>query len=858
MKKIVSLLVAFLLVFTLAACGDNNQVPDDILDCFANPDDPDCEIPDEVDCVLNPDSPDCQVDCTVTPDDPACAVDCTVTPDDPACAVDCTITPNDPACAVDCTITPNDPACAVDCNVTPDDPSCPVVCDDGYQEILGQCVLIDNRTPEEILVDAILANWDGSMDHVDAAMELLDLEDAMEYSIEFNLEVVDGDGDTHVANVMSHDTYVYGDYDMMHRLIEVDFDGEMFEMEVILEETSQGANIYYNTDFLKGMLLTIENDPNGDIQDALDTFDANGTWFMFRFDDSLANLVEIEVLKEMFIEAFNAEFGENFFYEFQDEIEAEMGQDLELDYNINLGLFMEYVFDEDWVNAETHLDNIDWDGLLFDLDQQYLVPEIHDLLEEYLAEMLILDPTFDVLAHHNALDMLGTIDYLDSLTEEEILFFAEVFVDEDFAEVLEAHYDDELQELIFYKLATDMEFVNGLYDIPGLNVPMFTQAMMDLDFDAFYLENADLSMLPMNIYNGQMAFDAYVTNLALTAPYTASLLAPFSGTVLELEEYMVIIDDISYGFENLNMFAEYFDVAYYIENDMLLFNMEASEELELSTSITLDASESTTLFSDLMADVYVYLDGFQSFEMPYIEIINCPAGETECLPFAEYAEIVGMLGTLGDTVVTATYDPINTTNMEINFDFTSFLNSLIMMDDMNDSSIVDASITITVSESDGFDVPLEADVTDLNMLAEDFAKFSLVMKAYNYLEDAVEVIGLPTMSEEFSLSDFEYEFAYSYAFDDELSKVIVTYEEVLGIPVLNYEIDLYWLDGTQVFDQALGLDELALVLGQGMGAPDRVSYLAFIDYINEDNYNTTKLLLMYLWEQEMEEMVIPN
>jgi predicted heme/steroid binding protein len=818
MRNILSLVLIALLALSLTACDFGNDVPEDILDCIQNPDDPDCEIPDEIDCVLNPDHEDCveEVDCTVTPDAPECEED-----------------------PVDCTVTPDDPECEDD----------PIVCDSGYELIGEECVMIDTRTPEEILADAIVENWNGGLEHIDFIWDSIGSNGAYQMETILNL-TVEEDGVTESANVHITDKFVDAENMIIHRLIELDFVDEHVELEVIFEETDSGVRVYYNTEFLKTLILTSENDPDGDLQGVLDALDANDEWFMFTFDDSLANMVELEVLKDMLQAAFIQEFGEDFFYDLQVELDDELGVTL-TSYDIDLGMLFDYIYDNDWTNVEAELNDWNFDALLYDLDALHLVPEIVLELGYAEASLLLIDPTIDVDAWILELETNGTEAWVNTLTDEEILVLIEYYVDEDLAMYIEMAEDGTLDDYLLDELLMDPGFHDALMEIPGLDVVAFEAALDNLDLDALYMEDVDLSGLPNAVYEGQAAFDVFVAELALSAPQFASLLAPFSGTVQLGEDYMVYVDDAVYAFENLVMFEDYFTLEYYVDNDLLLYGIEATEDAEIRTSVMLDASESTQLFIDIMGDVWTYGDGFESFEMPYVEFINCPAGE-DCLPFAEYAEILSSLNQLGDVELSYLYDPSNPDSVTTHIDLTSFANSLHELGG-NSGEIVNVSITLIETDIAAFDAPTEA--ADVNALIHDFAKFSLILNGYEYLEGVTEYYEeypaeLPTMSTDIPLSYFEDVYP-SYAFDAEMSFVTIGLDVSNPLDIqYNYEITLYWLDGTMVYDEAIGWDELYLNFGPGTGAPGRTEYLFFLDLVNDDNFSMTKLALVYLWDNE--------
>ncbi len=461
MKKLIAFLLVSIMVLTLSACdlfgGGGDEVdcletPNDpscqqIVDCLINPDDPSCEQ--EVDCTVTPNDPACEVDCTVTPNDPACEVDCTVTPNDPACQVDCTVTPNDPACEVDCTVTPNDPACEVDCTVTPNDPACEVDCtvtpNDPACEV--DCTVTpddpecDLRTPEEKAVDAIIDNWNtGETTHIGVALALMDFSNAFTLTQELNFEVTEDIDETHMIDASITDMYIYNETvgTMIQRDIYLDMDGEfVVEFSVYLIEVPTGVHIYLQPTMIFNAFA--ENNPQ--ILTTLETVGFTNAWAVFEFDDSLANVIQLEVLKEMLVTLFFNEMGEDFFDQVQAELEMQIGFELN-QYGVDIALFIDYLIAEDLANAELLLQGIQVENIVLHLDHMYLAWRLYDLLGQYTTELAAdgfdvskidvlntatYDSILDEMVVNLPVDPLdGTVAFLESLTEAEVDSFVEI------------------------------------------------------------------------------------------------------------------------------------------------------------------------------------------------------------------------------------------------------------------------------------------------------------------------------------------------------------------------------------------------------------------------------------------------
>ncbi len=138
------------------------------------------------------------------------------------------------------------------------------------------------------------------------------------------------------------------------------------------------------------------------------------------------------------------------------------------------------------------------------------------------------------------------------------------------------------------------------------------------------------------------------------------------------------------------------------------------------------------------------------------------------------------------------------------------------------------------------------------MIAEDVAKFSLSVLAYEALEDVsmyyMDNLGEITLDfgDTRQLDTFEDYLDLSLAFDLNMSYVIV------GGSILapDYSIQLFWHDGTEVFTSPVGLLELIDIVGPGVdGPPTNEMFQHYVDKVNEENFNMTKLLFVYIFNE---------
>ncbi len=752
----------------------------------------------------------------------------------------------------------------IDCIQNPDGPGCPdisLICEGDEVLVDGVCVVLDptdTRTVEEKFADAIIENLDGELTHLETLMDTLDLETSMEFIVEFNLEIEDTSDvvtETHFVNAIITDNYQYLETGtLMHRNITVNFDGEIYSSDFMFEEVDTGVIVYVNIAELKTTLV----EENPDVLDYLETLGATADWLMFSFDDTLANMIELEVMKDMVASIFFLDFGETFFYDLQPEIDIELGVIL-ADYGINIGLFVDYIVDGYYDDAEAMINDVNYDALILDLDSIHLVPEIVIVLTDNQVELDLAG--FPTDGKITLIQASGTEVFLESLTDGEISILLDVLIDvdspedaPDLSEMYDAYVAGTLDhEIVMWLLGTpDIQMALG--DIPGFDLAVFTSAMDNLDYDAFYLEEIDIELLADAIYEGQVAFDLYLVALNLIAPETASILAAFSGVVLELEEYMVYVDDVIYALDNLFVFETYIDLQYYFDNDMISIDVAKTEDFEIVTISVLNASEFSKLYADLISDVYWYLDGFETFEMPYVQYLNCPAGMVvgvDCEEFSEYLEIIDGIQDLGYIEMITTYDPHTPSKMVTLFDFTNFADSIAQINEA-EGSVIDMSVTVTVKEEGLVTVPTET--VNVNQIAENFARFAVNLIGYDYVRDALEYYNdnkdyyianpLEVPFGDHSLDSYGDWMEVSKAFDSNMSFITI------GGSVLEPTISLtlYWADGSEVFTGPLSLDLLNSILDGG----DFISaaeYQALLAQVDESNWNISKMIIIFIFEE---------
>ncbi len=305
-----------------------------------------------------------------------------------------------------------------------------VSCPDGEHEEAGVCVIDDTRTPEEIAIDFIVDNYDGDMTFLSTAMVNMHFEQAMTMTTEFNFEVTEDINEVHYIEAIITDHFVYDETngDMIKRDMNLDIDGEVvLQFSVILHEVPTGVHVYIEV----APIITELATENPEAADILGWVGFEHQWAVVKLDDSLQNVVELEVLKDMVVSLFFSEMGETFFYDVQENmIEPTIGFDLS-QYDVNLGVLVDYIIEENWTEVELALNAVQYENIVLHADAMYIAPEIRKLLLDYELDLEAAGFDFDNLvpmldvATWNAVDEVWDVTLpVDPLEGTEAFFRA--------------------------------------------------------------------------------------------------------------------------------------------------------------------------------------------------------------------------------------------------------------------------------------------------------------------------------------------------------------------------------------------------------------------------------------------------
>lgn len=463
-------------------------------------------------------------------------------------------------------------------------------------------------------------------------------------------------------------------------------------------------------------------------------------------------------------------------------------------------------------------------------------------------------------------------DVLDLALEQEVFARVDAFV--------VAVDAEEGAEWLVTEFFGNPHVTQALLEI-GMN-PVFDHEIlamnfMSVDFDALVLEMLDLEELATAVYDGPVLFDAYLVTLAVASPNYAAILEVLTPGVESVQPYMMYVDDAMYAFDGLVVFEDFIDLTYYME-DIFDIEVSATEDLEILTEFEVDGLAFAILFNDLSTNLGVYLAGYETIEdYPFDDEWVCLDPLDEECEEPDFTSVLAELSTLGSINAYMLMDPINPTSFELGVDFTDVLNGLVEDEyamisaeegytpdsENNDvTGVNELSITINVSDVAEITLPLETETSDVNMIVQDVAKYAMTMEAYEYLEDIAYMYSMEDQTYVATLFNTNVALEdvpnmnFSQAFDLEMSYVSLNVDLVMGVPnplTLDLEIVLYWLDGTLVFDSAVSMAEVAALMVDG-DLVSEAAYQLMVDKVDDANWHTTKLFMVYLLEDNNDSM----
>jgi hypothetical protein len=353
------------------------------------------------------------------------------------------------------------------------------------------------------------------------------------------------------------------------------------------------------------------------------------------------------------------------------------------------------------------------------------------------------------------------------------------------------------------------------------------------------------------------------------------ILEVLSPAVLSLEEYMDYVDDVEYAFDNLDLFDQFIDLEYYLD-EIIDVTPSRTVDNELLLTFEVDGLSYGRLFSDVVDQAGIYLYGFDEIEFPFDDEWNC-IDPLDCEE-PDFGTIVAELTTLGSIEGSVKYDPYDVTWVELGLDATDILNEIAEIEyaqrvleqgytphnDNDDITGVNAfTVTVTLENTSAITLPAAVDTDNVNEIVEDVAKFAMTAEAYDILKDYAEyytdnpllvVEGL--YNTEVYLADIDFmSFSQAFNLEESYIKLVVPMvtNPVEGQPdipdLLNmdYVVYLEWIDGTAVYDAPVGLEAL-LPYWLNDDLVSEVAYDTMVGMVNDTNWHMMKLFAYYMWQ----------
>lgn len=401
--------------------------------------------------------------------------------------------------------------------------------------------------------------------------------------------------------------------------------------------------------------------------------------------------------------------------------------------------------------------------------------------------------------------------------------------------------------------------------------------MVAIDWNLIGSEDLSLEELGMAIQEGPESFAAFLVANATTAPNMVLYLEIFEPAVTSVQPYMMYVDDMQYALEGLSAFDDLLDPMFYTDY-ILDLEMTNTDDITLLVEMEIDGLGYATLFDAFAEDLNSYLSGFTTMELPYDE-------DWVCIDDSEFSEcedvdvtfVKQILLGLDSSYITLELDPSNLTWTNIDLDFTPLLNGLVeagyeeevaMMLENDATWTIEngydyatgvnvATVSVSMREVSSLDTPAVADTANVNDIASDFGKFLVASEGYSMLQNIFDIY---IVEDDYSalvalfntptyLSDIEGLYING-AFDSEISFFVVT-GNPMSPSTLQVELELFWIDGTEVFTEGLGLNDLLpLFLEDDMIS--EAAYDILVSYADEDTFSLTRVWLLLAMGENQE------
>lgn len=517
--------------------------------------------------------------------------------------------------------------------------------------------------------------------------------------------------------------------------------------------------------------------------------------------------------------------------------------------------------------------------IYYDLEEYVDLQEAAvEFLQTHEARLLELGYT-DIQGEITTINTLGFAAWVDGLNGYSLDILVTGLVNELEADLMLAQQNGEVLEFVMNKLFSDphLRYVFGMAPVP-FDYEAFADVMVEIDWTAIQSETMIFDQFQEMfdaIHDGGVAYEAFLSGLSVNNPNTALLYGMLTPAVYQLEQYMYIADEVIYGYTNLELFDDFIDPMYYMDN-IVTVTAETTDDIELLVEAEINGVGYATLFNDFASAYGTYMTGFETIPFPYTADWQCIEGFEYCTA-PDLEEVRNQLLELGPLTIQMLMDPNNPSWMSMNIDASELFTSIALMniasyeeymqeDDPDyvyeggryEPTNITATFSVSVTEVATLVTPAPEDTNSMNDIVVNFAKFEISNYAVNVLQNAANELSMlePTelaslLNNPMYLTEFD-SLMVSEAFDADLSYVVLT-----GVinpldpsaSTLDYELVLYWVDGTLVFTDGIALSDFMNVFEYGFVTEEAV-YDMMVALVDDTTFSMTKVWLMQALEQE--------
>ena len=376
----------------------------------------------------------------------------------------------------------------------------------------------------------------------------------------------------------------------------------------------------------------------------------------------------------------------------------------------------------------------------------------------------------------------------------------------------------------------------------GFDSTALSNALMNLDIEAFYNElgTFDFEALVAAAALGETGYEAYLNTLTSSYPVMKSIFEAFIPTVgiLDDEGYL---DELAYISQNMDQLFDFTSFDYYVTEGLFNVTADLGEDNAVVTTLTISPSALGDIFQDASDTLYDFMDGIPGVDMPYVEHLNCPPSADYCENFDPYVEVKTELANAANIGLDIIYTPGANQKMEFALDLSDFMES--MNTEMNDSMSMEMTMNMTMIESATVTAPTGAANVEDALI--EVAQLALLENITNDVRNAyydMMYMNNTVLNQEYTLNELGYNRLSSLALDLDMSTVVF-----VGVDSLDdVEVELYWIDGTNVFEQVtITLSELEISEEENINDPmmTRENLLSYISLLDQDNISIAKAFL---------------